>query len=125
MNKIILRAITAFSRTDLKGSSEALSILGREVVCFEKQYVLLETESSHDLVAVYRCMNRGELKRLKRWPAELTRKRDHAQNLKHSNSELPAMLELSPLKTGAKALKQKVSKKSNSELNTKQSDLFQ
>ena len=105
MNKIILRAITAFSRTDLKGSSEALSILGREVVCFEKQYVLLETESSHDLVAVYRCMNRGELKRLKRWPAELTRKRDHAQNLKHSNSELPAILELSPLKIGAKALK--------------------
>jgi uncharacterized protein (UPF0216 family) len=70
-------------------------------------------------------MNRGELKRLKRWPAELTRKRDHAQSLKHSNSELPAILELSPLKTGAKALRQKVSKKSNSELNTKQSDLFQ
>jgi len=125
MNKITLRAITAFSRTDLKDSNEALSIIGRELVCFEKQYVLLEAESTHDLVAVYRCMNRGELKRLKRWPAELTQKRDHAQSLKSPDSELPAILELSLLKTGVKASKQKVSKKSKSEPNTKQSDLFQ
>lgn len=125
MNKIILRAITAFSRTDLKGSSEALSVVGREVVCYEKQYVLLEAQSTNDLVAVYRCMNRGELKRLKRWPAELTRQRDPAQSLKNSNSELPAILELSPLKSAAKASKQKVSKKSTADLNTKQSDLFQ
>ena len=123
MNKIILRAITAFSRTDLKGSNETLSVVGREVVCFQKQYVLLESQSTHDLVAVYRCMNRGELKRLKRWPAELTRKMP-AQTVRIEKSNVPAILELSPVKKTAKTAKKAISKKSKSEVNTKQNDLF-
>jgi hypothetical protein len=123
MNKIILRAITAFSRTDLKGSNETLSVVGREVVCFQKQFVLLESQSTHDLVAVYRCMNRGELKRLKRWPAELTRKMP-AQTVRIEKSNVPAILELSPVKTTAKTAKKAISKKSKSEVNTKQNDLF-
>ncbi len=75
MNKITLRAITAFSRTDLKTSEGSLSIRGREINYLGKQYVALESESSAKLLALYRCMNRGELKRLKRWPAELTAKK--------------------------------------------------
>ena len=74
MNKITLRAITAFSRTDLKTSEGSLSIRGREINYLGKQYVALESESSSELLALYRCMNRGELKRLKRWPADLTDK---------------------------------------------------
>ena len=75
MNKITLRAITAFSRTDLKTSEGSLSIRAREINYLGKQYVALESESSAKLLALYRCMNRGELKRLKRWPAELTAKK--------------------------------------------------
>ena len=75
MNKITLRAITAFSRTDLKTSEGSLSICAREINYLGKQYVALESESSAKLLALYRCMNRGELKRLKRWPAELTAKK--------------------------------------------------
>jgi hypothetical protein len=74
MNKIILRAITAFSRTDLKNSEAQLAIQGREIQYLGKDYVALETESTQELLALYRCMNRGELKRLKRWPADLTSK---------------------------------------------------
>ena len=75
MNKITLRAITAFSRTDLTTSEGSLSIRAREINYLGKQYVALESESSAKLLALYRCMNRGELKRLKRWPAELTAKK--------------------------------------------------
>jgi len=81
MNKITLRAITAFSRTDLKTSEGSLSICAREINYLGKQYVALESESSAELLALYRCMNRGELKRLKRWPAELTDKKPEAQSM--------------------------------------------
>jgi proline racemase len=66
MNKIILRAITAYSRTDLKDEATSLAVKGREVTYGGKQYVILEGEQNQTLVAMYRCMNRGELKRLKR-----------------------------------------------------------
>ena len=75
MNKITLRAMTAFSRTELKTSEGSLSIRAREINYLGKQYVAIESESSAKLLALYRCMNRGELKRLKRWPAELTAKK--------------------------------------------------
>lgn len=96
MNKITLRAITAFSRTDLKTSEGSLSIRAREINYLGKQYVALESESSEELLALYRCMNRGELKRLKRWPADLTGKKPVAQNTVATSSEkkAPAILEL-------------------------------
>ena len=109
MNKIILRAITAFSRTDLKTSEGSLSIMGREINYLGKQYVALESETSAELLAVYRCMNRGELKRLKRWPVDLLEKKPAAQNLGAASEEKkkPAILELSPLKAAAKVKKSK------------------
>ena len=103
MNKITLRAITAFSRTDLKTSEGVLSIRGREISYLGKQYVALESESSEELLALYRCMNRGELKRLKRWPAELTHKKSVAQSMQAASDEkkIPAILEISPVKASA------------------------
>ena len=69
MNKVTLRAITAYTRTDMKSSANAsVSVRGIEKEWLGKAYVLLEDDASHQLMAVYRCMNRGELKRLKRWP---------------------------------------------------------
>ena len=53
MNKIILRAITAFSRTDLKSSEGALSIKGREIEYLGKGYVALQAELSGELLALY------------------------------------------------------------------------
>ncbi len=127
MNKILLRAITAFSRTDLKESEDALQIEAREITYLGKSYVALESESSGELLALYRCMNRGELKRLKRWPAELTRKAPVAQiaapNRQHQKS--PAILELSPIKSTTKLKK---SEKTNSRAvpaDSNQTDLFQ
>jgi hypothetical protein len=87
MNKITLRAITAFSRTDLKSSEGSLSIRGREINYLGKQYVALESESSSELLALYRCMNRGELKRLKRWPAELLANKPVVQSLSAAAAE--------------------------------------
>ena len=46
MNKIILRAITAYSRTDLKDVSSPLAVNGREITYGGKQYVILEGEQT-------------------------------------------------------------------------------
>lgn len=118
MNKIILRAITAYSRTDLKDEATPLAVKGREVSFGGKQYVILDSEQTQTHVAIYRCMNRGELKRLKRWPADLVAKPE----LKSPVSQKPAILELSPVK-----LPSKLSKKAKSKpgMNTKQTDLFE
>jgi len=127
MNKIILRAITAFSRTDLKTSEGSLSIRGREINYQGKQYVAIESETSAQLLALYRCMNRGELKRLKRWPADLTDKKPVAQNLAAASEEKkkPAILELSPLKAAAKIKKSKKLANRVSARNLNQTDLFE
>ena len=127
MNKIILRAITAFSRTDLKTSEGSLSIRGREINYQGKQYVAIESETSAQLLALYRCMNRGELKRLKRWPADLTDKKPVAQNLAAASEEKkkPAILELSPLKAAAKIKKSKKLADRVSARNLNQTDLFE
>lgn len=126
MNKIILRAITAFSRTDLKTSEGSLSIMGREINYLGKQYVALESETSAELLALYRCMNRGELKRLKRWPVDLLDKKPAAQNLGAASEEKkkPAILELSPLKAAAKVKKSKKPAGRASARNLNQTDLF-
>ena len=127
MNKITLRAITAFSRTDLKTSEGSLSIRAREINYLGKQYVALESESSEELLALYRCMNRGELKRLKRWPAELTGKKPVAQNTVATSNEkkTPAILELSPLKAGPQFKKTKKPATRAAAANVNQTDLFE
>ena len=127
MNKITLRAITAFSRTDLKTSEESLSIRAREINYLGKQYVALESESSAELLALYRCMNRGELKRLKRWPAELTGKKPAAQNMGTASDEkkTPAILELSHLKAGPQVKKTKKPSLRATAANVNQTDLFE
>ena len=127
MNKIILRAITAFSRTDLKSSEGQLSIQGREIHYLGKDYVALETDSAQELLALYRCMNRGELKRLKRWPAELTSKMpdSSAKNLAANLQKTPAILELSPVKKDGKVQKSKKSSGRASTAPDNQTDLFE
>jgi hypothetical protein len=127
MNKIILRAITAFSRTDLKSSEGSLSIKGREIHYLGKDYVAIESESSEELLALYRCMNRGELKRLKRWPAELTSKMPDpsAKNLAANLQKTPAILELSPVKKDGKVQKSKKSSGQASSAPANQTDLFE
>ena len=127
MNKITLRAITAFSRTDLKTSEGSLSIRAREINYLGKQYVALESESSSELLALYRCMNRGELKRLKRWPAELLAKKPVAQSMGAAAAEkkAPAILELSPLKAPAKVNKVKKPAGRASAANVNQTDMFE
>jgi hypothetical protein len=127
MNKIILRAITAFSRTDLKNSEGQLSIQGREIHYLGKDYVALEAESAQELLALYRCMNRGELKRLKRWPAELTSKMPDpsAKNLAANLQKTPAILELSPVKKDGKVQKSKKSSGRASSTPANQTDLFE
>ena len=127
MNKIILRAITAFSRTDLKSREGPLSIQGREIRYLGKDYVALETESAQELLALYRCMNRGELKRLKRWPAELTSKTPDpsTKNLAANIQKTPAILELSPVKKEGKVEKSKKRSGRASSTPTNQTDLFE
>jgi hypothetical protein len=127
MNKITLRAITAFSRTDLKTNDGSLSIRAREINYLSKQYVALETESSEELLALYRCMNRGELKRLKRWPAELTHKKPVTQSMHAASDEkkAPAILEISPVKASAKVKKTKKPASRATVANVNQTDLFE
>lgn len=129
MNKVILRAITAYSRTDMKASlNGALAIKGREIEWLGKAYVLLEDELTQGLLAVYRCMNRGELKRLKRWPVEMTRPAASPATLKQPKaSSVPALLELSPIKDpkeGAQVVKP-VAKPKIKQANVSQTDLFE
>ena len=128
MNKVILRAITAYSRTDMKSSDNAsVSVRGIEKEWLGKAYVLLEDDASHQLMAVYRCMNRGELKRLKRWPPGLTEKAPvPAVTTKSKRETVPAILELSPIKGAPKTeATQKTKKKSKLRVeNKQQTDLF-
>ncbi|MEY3428325.1 MAG: hypothetical protein ACOVN3_01390 [Limnohabitans sp.] len=128
MNKVILRAITAYSRTDMKSSDNAsVSVRGIEKEWLGKAYVLLEDDASHQLMAVYRCMNRGELKRLKRWPPGLTEKApEPAVTIKTKRETVPAILELSPIKGAPKTeATQKTKNKSKLRVeNKQQTDLF-
>ena len=129
MNKIILRAITAYTRTDLKSSADvSVSVKGREVEWLGKGYVVLEDENLQKQVAVYRCMNRGELKSMKRWPAGLTEPAEAKLVSKSSESStVPAILELSAIKDGVKATKPSKSQKNLKlkKTNVNQTDLFE
>ncbi|MEO0029384.1 MAG: hypothetical protein RJB45_1425 [Pseudomonadota bacterium] len=129
MNKIILRAITAFSRTDLKTNDDPLSLKGREKTWLDKQYVILENEQDGSLLAVYRCMNRGELKRLKRWQAGLTQLEGALaaapQEPLLKKSSVPAILELAPIKSSEGKSSAKKQAKTDGKTAVQQSDLFE
>jgi hypothetical protein len=112
----------------MKSSDNAsVSVRGIEKEWLGKAYVLLEDDASHQLMAVYRCMNRGELKRLKRWPPGLTEKAPvPAVTSKTKRETVPAILELSPIK-GAPKTEATQKTKSKSKLRTEnkqQTDLF-
>jgi hypothetical protein len=104
-----------------------LAIQGREIQYLGKDYVALETESTQELLALYRCMNRGELKRLKRWPAELTSKMPDSsrKNMADNLQKTPALLELSPVKKDGTVQKSKKSSGRSSKAPANQSDLFE
>lgn len=70
MDKLTVRAITAFYRSLDAGQVEA-PMQAHYSELDGRGYVVLKERLSGQLRAVYRCMNRGELKRLKRWPIEL------------------------------------------------------
>jgi len=73
-------------------------------------------------------MNRGELKRMKRWPAGLTEPAE-AKLVSNSSesSTVPAILELSAIKDGVKATKPSKSQKNLKlkKTNVNQTDLFE
>lgn len=71
MDELIVRAITAFYRHRVPGESRQPDGTSVCVTHLGKGYVVLRAMAEPEPLAVYRCMNRGELKRLKRWPAEL------------------------------------------------------
>ena len=125
MNKLILRAVTAYARTDIKGAESALAIKGREINYLGKGYIALESETTHELVALYRCMNRGELKRLKRWPSIITDKPLAPVAVKRKEPAVPAILEISPVKNKSKAAKSTIKGKKTSSKNRDQTDLFE
>jgi len=125
VNKIILRAVTAYVRTDLKGAEGTLAVKGREINYLGKGYIALENESTHELVALYRCMNRGELKRLKRWPSVITDKQVAPVAVKKRESTVPAILEISTVKKPSPAAKTKNKEKKANSKNRDQTDLFE
>jgi hypothetical protein len=71
-------------------------------------------------------MNRGELKRLKRWPAELTHKKTVAQIMHAASDEnkMPAILEISPVRASAKVKKTKKPASRATAASVNQTDLF-
>ena len=126
MNKIILRAITAFSRTDLKLSDDPINLKGREKTWLGKQYVILENENDHALLAVYRCMNRGELKRLKRWQPGLTQIDAKVEVAEESKaSKTPAILEIEPIKSAEPKPRARKNTRKEQVKSTLQTDLFE
>lgn len=70
MEKLTVRAVTAYYRS-LQGEQEEVPVEAQHSGFDSRGYILLRHRHSGQLLAVYRCMNRGELKRLKRWPVEL------------------------------------------------------
>lgn len=71
MDPLIVRAITAYYRTRALTEQRQPGAASACVQHQGKAYVVLKDGQDPMPLAVYRCMNRGELKRLKRWPAGL------------------------------------------------------
>lgn len=71
MDELLVRALTAFYRTRAPGDARQADGSSSCTTHQGKRYVVLRAKDAAEPLAVYRCMNRGELKRLKRWPAEV------------------------------------------------------
>lgn len=99
MDALIIRAITAFYRSRDAQDSRQVGPASTRTTCLGKDYVVLREASTQDLLAVYRCMNRGELKRLKRWPAELVAEpvAEHPPAQQAAADARPVLLDLVPV----------------------------
>lgn len=71
MDELLVRALTAFYRMRVPGDVRQADGNSMCTNHLGKGYVVLRGKDTPEPLAVYRCMNRGELKRLKRWPAEV------------------------------------------------------
>ena len=96
MDELLVRAITAYYRSRPAGDVRQPDGLGVRLEHLGKAYVVLRAAGESAPLAVYRCMNRGELKRLKRWPADLLPQSvdtDPAPSVQ----TMPVLLDLVPL----------------------------
>lgn len=104
MDELIVRAITAFYRTRGPGDGRQPDATSTRLTHQGKGYVVLRAQGEAQALAIYRCMNRGELKRLKRWPAGLIGSSLPADSLPGPTAT-PVLLDLVPVprKIGAAA----------------------
>jgi hypothetical protein len=107
MDKLLIRAITAFYRSRAVEDDRQPDHTSTRSTHLGKGYVVLRATPEAEPLAVYRCMNRGELKRLKRWPAELIQPATAPASAPVAVPEAtPVLLELVPVprKTASGAL---------------------
>lgn len=99
MDELLIRAITAYYRTRAAGDDRQVDGKSARVTHLGKGYVVLRASGESAPLAVYRCMNRGELKRLKRWPAEVVASGETAEGAVHAPAAqaMPALLDLVPM----------------------------
>ena len=70
MEILTTRAVTAYYRS-LRGEKADIPLEAQHTEFEGRGYIVLRHRHDAEVLAVYRCMNRGELKRLKRWPVEV------------------------------------------------------
>jgi hypothetical protein len=70
-------------------------------------------------------MNRGELKRLKRWPSVITDKPVAPVVVKKKETGVPAILEIAQVKKPSQTAKSKIKEKKPSAKSRDQTDLFE
>ena len=70
MEILTTRAVTAYYRS-LRGDKADIPLEAQHTEFEGRGYIVLRHRHDAEVLAVYRCMNRGELKRLKRWPVEV------------------------------------------------------
>ena len=97
MDELLIRAITAYYRTRAAGDDRPVDGKSARVTHLGKGYVVLRASGESTPLAVYRCMNRGELKRLKRWPPEVVASGEPVSAAAHAPAAMPALLDLVPL----------------------------
>lgn len=100
MDELIVRAITAYYRNRPADEMRQPGVASERVMHQGKGYVLLRDAPGAPPLAIYRCMNRGELKRLKRWPAELVQHSSEppaVESALGTVTAMPVLLELVPV----------------------------
>lgn len=123
MDELLIRAITAYYRTRAAGDDRQVDGQSARVTHLGKGYVVLRSSGESAPLAVYRCMNRGELKRLKRWPPDVVASDeavDTAAQVPIAQAT-PALLDLVPVPRKAAP---KASSKDLSSANPDQAGLF-